>query len=302
VLAFASLLCVHSLFSAVPVVEHVIVVGVDGLNGEGVRKSRTPHLSKLMRTGAWTLKARAVMPTSSSPNWASMIMGATPEEHGVTSNDWEPTKYDIAPKAVGSGGIFPTIFGVLREQRPNAVIAVFHDWDGFGRLLETNAPNKLLHVKDAIETASKAITYFQENRPNFLFIHFDGVDHAGHGFGWRSEQYYDEVQMVDSLIGAIVGTVAQLNVTEKTIILVTADHGGSGTHHGGPSREEIEIPWIINGPGIVRGKEIKQTLNTFDTAPTLAFIWGLAPPKCWIGKPVLEAFKSSGPQITQRER
>ena len=73
----------------------------------------------------------------------------------------------------------------------------------------------------------------------------------------------------------------------------TADHGGSGTHHGGPSREELEIPWIISGPGIVPGKKLKGTVNTFDTAPTIAYVFGLTPPKCWIGKPVLEAFKSS---------
>jgi predicted AlkP superfamily pyrophosphatase or phosphodiesterase len=224
-----------------------------------------------------------------------MIMGAPPDQHGVTSNEWEPTKYEIPPKAVGSGGIFPTIFGVLREQRPSAQIGVFHDWDGFGRLLETNAPNKLTHVKDAIETTDRALKYFCENRPNFLFIHFDGVDHAGHAFGWRSEQYSREIEMVDSLIGAIVDTVHQLKLDDKTIVLVTADHGGNGTHHGGPSKQEIEIPWIIKGPGVVRGKEIKETLNTFDTAPTLAYIWGLIPPKCWVGKPVLSAFKSLNP-------
>jgi len=222
-----------------------------------------------------------------------MIMGAGPEQHGVTSNDWMPDKYDVAPVAVGSGGIFPTIFGVMREQRPKSVIAVFHDWDGFGRLLETNTPNKLLHVKDAIETTDKAIKYFKENQPNFLFLHFDGVDHAGHGFGWRSEQYYREVEMIDSLIGAIVATVAESRLMDKTVFLVTADHGGNGTHHGGPSREELEIPWIIGGPGIVPGKKLKGTVNTFDTAPTIAYVFGLTPPKCWIGKPVLEAFKSS---------
>jgi len=37
-------------------------------------------------------------------------------------------------------------------ERPDAVIAVFHDWKDFGRLLETNAPNVLKHVKDVIET------------------------------------------------------------------------------------------------------------------------------------------------------
>jgi arylsulfatase A-like enzyme len=279
--------------AAIPGVEHVVVIGVDGLNPNGIRVADTPSFDKLIKGGAHTFHARAVMPTSSSPNWASMIMGAGPEQHGVTSNDWQPYKFEFAPVAVGSGGIFPTVFGVMREQRPGSVIAVFHDWKDFGRLLETNAPNVLKHVKDAIETAHEAVDYLKEKKPHFLFIHFDGVDHAGHGFGWTSAQYYKAVELTDSLIGAILDAIDQAGLTERTIVLVTADHGGIGKKHGGNSLDELEIPWILKGPGVAQGREIKSPVNTFDTAPTIAFIFGLKPPKCWIGQPVREALESS---------
>ena len=104
----------------VPGVEHVVVIGVDGLSPEGVRRARTPVLHRMMAEGASTLHARGVMPTVSSPNWASMIMGAGPEQHGVLSNDWKPGLGPITPTAVGPGGIFPTVFGLLRQQRPSS--------------------------------------------------------------------------------------------------------------------------------------------------------------------------------------
>ncbi len=274
-------------------VEHVVVIGVDGLGSQGLRRAHTPHISSLRKNGASTLLAKAVMPTSSSPNWASMIMGAGPDLHGVTSNDWQPWKFERAPTCVGSGGIFPTIFGVLREQRPTAHIAVFHDWKDFGRLLETNAPNMMKHVKDAIETTETAITYLRTNKPHFLFIHFDGVDHAGHGFGWTSPQYDKALELTDSLIGGILQALDSAGMTDNTIVLVTADHGGKGTKHGGDTPEEREIPWILKGPGVRRGVALRSAVNTFDTAPTLAFIFGLKAPDCWTGKPVLEAFESS---------
>lgn len=277
--------------AAVSRAEHVIIIGVDGLGAEGVRKGSAPNLDRMMKEGAFTLHARGVLPTSSSPNWASMIMGAGPEQHGVTSNDWQTNKFEIPPVAVGSGGIFPTVFGVLREQRPDSVIACFHDWEGFGRLFERNAPNEIRHVKDAIETTSAAIKYWKEKKPNFLFLHLDGVDHAGHGFGWSSVQYFKELEMVDSLIGAMVEAVAASGLKDKTIILVTADHGGKGTGHGGATLAEIEIPWILTGAGVAPAKEIKSSVNTYDTAATVAYIFGLKPPACWIGRPVLEAFQ-----------
>src|SRR4029453_18396991 len=120
-----------------------------------------------------------------------------------------------------------------------------HDWQGFGRLLERHAPTTIEHVKDAIETASRACKYIKEKKPHFLFIHFDGVDHAGHGFGWTSAQYYKAVELTDSLIGAIPDAIDQAGLTERTIVLVTADHGGIGKKHGGNSLDELEIPWIL---------------------------------------------------------
>ena len=295
VLCFISfLLGAGVLLAAAPVAEHVVIIGVDGLGSHGFRNARTPNLDGLRKSAAYTLNARAVMPSSSSPNWASMIMGAPPEHHGVTSNDWMPDKFDVAPKAVGPGGIFPTIFGVVREQRPQFNIAVFHDWKDFGRLLETNAPNTLKHVKDMIETTEAAIKYWDANKPNFLFVHFDGVDHAGHAFGWKSPQYYKAVELADSLIGAILAAIEGTGLASKTIVLVTADHGGLGKKHGGDSMDELLIPWILKGPGVQEGKELKTVVNTFDTAPTIAHAFGVKAPDCWIGKPVLEAFKQSG--------
>jgi hypothetical protein len=107
--------------AGVPGVSHVVVLGFDGLYPPGVERGKTPVMHELMRRGTYSLQARGVLPNNSSPNWASMIMGAGPTDHGVTSNDWEPDHYDIPPVCVGSGGVFPTIFGVLRGQRPNAI-------------------------------------------------------------------------------------------------------------------------------------------------------------------------------------
>ena len=288
-------LAILSLFSAIShaaiaPVEHVVVIGCDGFGALGFTTTNAPVLRQLMRTGAHTLRARGVMPTSSSPNWASMIMGAGPEQHGITSNDWMPDKFEIAPVATGAAGIFPTIFGVVREQKPKAFIACVHDWDGFGRLLEPRAANLLEHVKGSPATARRAIEVLQKSKPTFLFVHFDDVDHAGHEFGWKSPEYFAAVEQVDGLIGGLLKTLDETGLRKNTLVMMTADHGGKDKSHGGATMEEIEIPWIVNGPGVSAGHEIKSPVNTFDLAPTIAWVFGLKHPGCWIGKPVTEAF------------
>ncbi|HEV8542186.1 MAG TPA: alkaline phosphatase [Verrucomicrobiae bacterium] len=275
----------------IPGVEHVVIIGCDGMSPDGVRKAKTPVMKRLMKEGAYTLHARGVMPTSSSPNWASMIMGAGPEQHGVTSNDWETNKFEIEPIARGIGPMFPTIFGELHRQRPQAVIACFHDWDGFGRLFERQAANKIENPIGPTNTALHAIDYIKEQKPAFTFIHFDHVDHAGHHSGHGTPDYYAAVDVADKLISTILEGIQDAGISEHTIVLVTADHGGVGTKHGAATMAELEIPWILYGPGVKRGHEITTPIDTYDTAVTVAYIFGVRPHPAWIGKPIVEAFE-----------
>ncbi|MBI2826875.1 MAG: alkaline phosphatase [Planctomycetia bacterium] len=273
--------------------EHVVIVGCDGMSPEGIRQADTPHMDRMMREGAFSLHARAVMPTSSSPNWASMIMGAGPEQHGVTSNGWERDKFQIVPTATGPEGIFPTIFGVLRAGRPRAVIACFHDWDGFGRLVEGKSCDALENADGPLDATRRAVGYFAAKKPHFTFVHLDHVDHAGHTYGWGSEEYIQAVAEADRYIGDIFHGLRAAGMHERAIVLVTSDHGGREKGHGGATMEEIEIPWIITGQGVASGKELQTPVNTYDTAATVAYIFGLSPPERWIARPVREAFRDA---------
>jgi predicted AlkP superfamily pyrophosphatase or phosphodiesterase len=284
--------CAFSMLSA-PVdaapIEHILVIGCDGFGSVGFTPTNTPVLHRLMQEGSYSLHARGVMPTSSSPNWASMIMGAGPEQHGITSNEWETNKFEIAPIAVGSGTMFPTIFGVLRQQRPKSYIACVHDWDGFGRLMEPTAMDLLENVKGSTNTARRASEVIRQHKPTFLFVHFDEVDHAGHTFEWKSPQYFQTVELVDGLIGNLLQALSEAGIRDRTVVIMTADHGGKAKSHGSPTMEEIEIPIIMAGPGIKRGHEITGPVNTYDTAATLAKLFKVKAPEVWIGKPIKEA-------------
>lgn len=284
------LLAAISLPAQVPGVDHVVIVGIDGLSPDGVIKAVTPTLDRLMREGAHSLQARAVMPTSSSPNWASMIMGAGPEQHGVTSNDWKPDKFEIAPTLVGPGGFFPTIFALLRQQKPAAILAVFHDWNDFGRLVEPGVTDIKEDLDGPVKTVERSVAYLKEKKPTLTFIHLDHVDHAGHDKGHGTPEYYQAVEEADRLLAQVLAGVDAAGMGDRTLVLVTSDHGGVGKGHGGATLAEIEIPWIVWGPGVARGLQLKTPINTFDTAATVAHALGLKTPREWIARPVLEAF------------
>lgn len=265
----------------------VILIGVDGLGAHWVRGGATPELDAWIRTGAWSLRARGVMPTVSSPNWASVLTGAGPEEHGVIGNEWERDRREFTPVCTGQEAIFPTIAGQLRAQRPSARIFVFHDWAGFGRLLENGAATRIQHVKGSPATVDAALAAVRDGWPDLLIVHLDDVDHAGHDHGWGSPQYMEAVRAIDAQIARL-----RKAAPPGAHLLLTADHGGNGKRHGGNTMAELEIPWILTGPGIAANREIAAPVSTIDTAPTLARLLGIAPHPCWRGRAVNEVFAS----------
>jgi len=272
--------------SALPLAGHVIIVGVDGLSTDGVMKANTPTLHDMMKNGSWSLHARGVLPTTSGANWASIINGVGPEQHGVTSNDWKVGEFNFPTSVIGSGGFFPSIFQVLSDQHPEWEVASIYEWDGFGNLYDHRFVDYDAHGKDPDDTTALAQAYIKAKRPNFLFMHLDLVDHAGHSYGHGSPRYYEAVAKADALIAKIRQAAVAAGIADDTVILVTSDHGGVGKGHGGETLAELEIPWIAVGKGIKAGVELDLPINTFDTTATVAWLLGAKPPYAWLGRAV----------------
>jgi predicted AlkP superfamily pyrophosphatase or phosphodiesterase len=253
----------------------LVVVGIDGLSSEAVTKANMPFLREIMRWGMSTLEARAVMPTVSSPNWASILMGAGPEHHGITSNEWQIDKFTIPPTCQGPDGLFPNIFSRWKEVQPNSKLAVFHHWDGFARLTPRSILHRIEHHKTAEATMDAAVAYYRAEQPDLLFIHLDEVDHAGHTHGWNTPKYFEEAARADQLLGRIY----QLLDMSKVRIAVVSDHGGKDKKHGGESMDEMRVPFAIAGGSTPR-MTIQFSLSVTDYALLMA---GFDHP-CWRAK------------------
>ena len=283
-----SLFCFQGAF-AQGRIEHVILIGSDGFGAYAFEKTKVPNLRKLMEEGSWTLKARTVLPSSSAPNWASMVMGAGPELHGYTQ--WGSQSPDLPARELDEYGMFPTVYSLLRKEKPKSEIGVIYEWDGIGYLFPKKAVNKDQNCDGDIALTKAATSYIKEKKPNFLFIHLHDVDSVGHNAGHGTPEYYAAIERTDTHIGSIIKSIEEAGIMDKTAIIFTADHGGINKGHGAISMQEMQIPWIIAGPGIRKKNEIEESIMTFDTASTIAALFKLKQPQVWIGRPVKTAFK-----------
>lgn len=272
--------------------KHVVLIGLDGWGAYSVEKAEMPNVKRLMNEGAFTLKKRSVLPSSSAANWASMFMGACPEIHGYT--EWGSKTPELPSRVVDEDRIFPTIFGLLHRAAPAAEIGCICEWDGIRYVVDTLAMTYEKHITDTPAnpaTTKCAVNYIRSKKPNLVAIIYDEPDHVGHSAGHDTPEYYAKLKELDGYVGEIIQAVKDAGFYDDTIFIVTADHGGINKGHGGKTMEEMETPFIIVGKGIKKGLEFEESMMQYDIASTIAHIFNIKQPQAWIGRPMLQVFK-----------
>ncbi|MDR3219016.1 MAG: alkaline phosphatase [Dysgonamonadaceae bacterium] len=271
--------------------QHVIFIGLDGWGSYSVEKADMPHMKQLMADGAYTLKKRSVLPSSSAVNWASMFMGAGPELHGYTK--WNSKKPDLPSRVLTHYGIFPSVFGLLRDASPDAEIGYEYEWNGMQYLAELKAMNFSQEIKNhetQDTTILVACDYIKKAKPNLFAIIIDQPDHTGHQDGHDTPRYYEVLEMLDGCIEQIIQATKDAGIYDETVFIVTSDHGGINLGHGGITMEEMETPFIISGKNVKKGLQFEESMMQFDVASTIAYIFRLKQPQVWIGRPMKQVF------------
>jgi predicted AlkP superfamily pyrophosphatase or phosphodiesterase len=286
--------------------KRVLLIGLDGFGAYAWKKAEMPRLKALAAEGAISLEARAVLPSVSAPNWASHLLGAGPELHGFTTNSATPSPPSLV---ISKYGRFPGIYGLIRDAYPDAETGVFYDWNRIGDLLENKAistqkyfphraitkktpPQETIAIYEEVteKTAIAAAEYIATKKPFFTFVYLGAADETGHMAGHDTPEYYATLKKIDAHLGALFDALKAAGIEKETVVIVVSDHGGVKKGHGEKSLLEVQTPWIISGPGVKRGHVLKSSVVHYDTAPTIAYIFGLTPPQVWRGRPVSEAF------------
>ncbi len=233
----------------------VLFIGIDGVRYDALKQANTPNIDDLSKNGLFTYDSWHCGITSSGPSWSSMMTGVWEQKHKVTSNSYNNADYNNFP-------YFPKR---AKECDPNLKAVEIITWDpmndptnsnnsagyvfnsGFNQSIDAGT-----HSQGAVTAATKI--QLQDADLDILFIHYDETDATGHGSGFdpNNAAYINAIQQVDKEIGEVVvalkarPTYAQ----EDWMILLTTDHGGVGTGHGGNTNTERHIWWIASGDNV----------------------------------------------------
>lgn len=268
---------------------NVVVVSVDGLRPDAIGKYGAPTLQRLIREGSYTLSARTINPSTTLPSHTSMLTGQPPERHGVLWNNVATADADSIE--------MPNIFSLARAKGYSTAAffskAKFQPLQLRGTLDYSQAPGGWFGRWSSERTVADVAQYLDGARPNVLFVHLTDPDAAGHRAGWMTADYGRAILAADRAVSRLLDLADDTYGSGNYTVILTADHGGHGTGHGTEDPQDVTIPWIAWGEGVLPGA-LGPTVEvqTMDTAATVLWLLGLQQPIDWAGEAVVQAYRA----------
>lgn len=288
--------------------DHVFIVSFDGGKPSVIAESPMPALKKLAGEGAATWAAQTIFPSKTLPSHTSMFTGLSPAKHRVLWNSYDPSRGIIQA---------PSVFAIARKFDPRISTALFVGKIKFRHLWQENSLDvfdfdgqrsnepvaRSEEIEQATSTAKKVATaaaaYILEKKPHLCGIHFPDPDTAGHRFGWGSPEQKEAFGSSDEALGIVLEAIQKAGIADRSVLILSADHGGHGRTHGEDIPDDMNIPWIAWGKAVKARTTLTQPVNTTDTTATALWLLGVPIPAQLDGRPVYDAF-SAGTATTSR--
>ena len=273
---------------------NVLVVTIDTLRPDrlscyGSTQLRTPKIDGLAAKGVLFERAFAHNPQT-LPSHTNIFLGLTSLTHGVSENSKSFVGQDfttLAELLKGRGyatGAFVSAFTLDSRFGLDQGFDVYDD-----RYPAKARPGLLYSERPAEKTLEAALPWLSAQTGKwFCWIHFwDPHDPYAPPepflTQYKDDPYSGEVAYVDAQLGLLLAELDKRQLGDKTVIILTGDHGeGLGDHgetyHGYFAyNSTIRIPLIVAAPG-VKPARIKDAVGHVDIFPTVCDLLGLDKP------------------------
>lgn len=231
----------------------VLLVGIDGLLIEKAISSGAAPTLNYLTNSSYFAHSRVEGPTISGPSWATILTGATFEEHGILDNSFLDHRLEAFPdlatraKRISSATTlaaagWPPLVTPESEGPIIRDVDHLHAFDG-----ETNGYFTV--DRQVIDASIDAI---REHRPHLSFVYFCEADEVAHKHGVIDQPYFDAIARIDSYLNRLLDLTSELSSkSEPWLVAITTDHGHVDEGgHGGDSDQERAT--FLIGHGVER--------------------------------------------------
>lgn len=216
-----------------------------------------------------------------------------------------PQDHPVPGKGFRVRELSPQLFDWLDAHRRRKFFLFVHSYDTHEPFLAHphleqfdpgySGPLLALHDEATFNQSDLARRYRQHGDPSFTMNTFlNKAINTGELKLSAADQrhlialYDNEIRFVDDSMCELLGRLDQLGLSEKTIVVVTSDHGedlferGQVNHGGPPYEVMIRVPLIIRVPGRPPSRSAKLAQG-IDVAPSLLELLALPPQRTFSG-------------------
>ena len=259
--------------------DYVFHISIDGLRPDAITNlgaAAVPNFYRMRTQGAFTDNARSdydytvTLPSHVTELTSRPVNGTT--GHNWTANG-DPSVGQTLHTNKGS-----YVAGAMDVAHDNGLrtgiyagkskFSLFDvGWDATNGAQDTTLPDngrdkvdKYLYGSSST-LVSTLIADMSASPYNYAFLHLADPDKVGHASGWYptvGTTYSDCIKTMDGYLGNIFSLIdGDSRFSGHTAIVLTADHGGTGTDHGDQTlATNYTLPFYVWGPGVTAGADL----------------------------------------------
>jgi len=213
----------------------LLLVSIDAFRADYLDRGLTPTLAMLAKTGVRAQAMQPSFPSLTFPNHYTLVTGRYPDHHGIVNNTmYDPVlgKFSLGNRAaVSDGRWWDEATPIWETADAHGLRTATMFWPGSEADIHGRHPDYWLPYDGAVTAdarVDKVLAWLDlpaGQRPTFLTLYFDAVDHAGHDHGPDSPEVDRALVDTDAALARLVAGLRQRGLFDRINLIVLADHG-----------------------------------------------------------------------------
>ncbi|WP_424683462.1 ectonucleotide pyrophosphatase/phosphodiesterase [Frateuria sp. YIM B11624] len=216
----------------------LLLVSIDAYRADYLQRGLTPTVAGLARDGVRTAMQPS-FPSLTFPNHYTIVTGLRPDHHGIVNNtmyDAQLGKFSLGNrKAVSDGRWWAQGTPLWETADRHGLRTATMFWPGSEADIHGRHPDYWKPYDGTVtptQRVDQVLAWLDlppDQRPTFLTLYFDAVDHAGHHYGPDSPQVDQALRETDQALARLVQGLKQRGLYDRINLIVLADHGMAST-------------------------------------------------------------------------
>lgn len=285
---------------------NVLLITVDTLRADSVgaygnARAQTPWMDRLAAAGVRFERAYAHNVVT-LPSHANILSGLTPPRHGIRDNGGfrfpadRDTLATLLARAGYRAGAFVSAFPLDSRF---GLARGFDVYDDRFSNVDTHTAFVMEERRGGDTVALARRWMAQEaNRPFFCWVHvyephFPYAPPEPFASRFAGAPYQGEVAATDAALGSLLQPLLEAGSGDRTIVVLTADHGESLGEHGEMTHgifayeATLRVPLIVHAPRLWPPRVVADTVRHVDLLPTILDALALPVPAELAGRSLL---------------